>query len=160
MKNYLIKTNSLLYGKDALSLIDRDLLYSHLGSMGIINLCNSSALYYRVSSQVTPPPVFNQTKFFPIKFQWEQQDIKKKLKKTTTQEFTILLVTFMIHFLLIVNIWRTLPWRGNFFLVISIDHSGTWLSSLKDAYRDAICICYGWHSLFLPVKLYMGIHVL
>ena len=71
MINYLIKTNSIFYGKDDLSLIDRDLLYfsSHLGGMGIINDSNSSALQYRVSSQVTPPPVFNQTKCFPIKFQ-------------------------------------------------------------------------------------------
>ena len=151
-----------LTGRESLNGNDRDWLSLplRLGGLGLRDVCKYADQQWLNSLHVTHLLVnliFDQKESLPLEVQLEQRDFKKEVSQHNKQED--------VHLAHTVRENLTID-QQRLFVVSNERGSSSWLSALplrvhgfdlhKEAFRDALCIRYGWRPPLLPLSCVCG----
>ena len=145
-------------GQSALSDVERELLAlpSRLGGLGIINPVTSSDIQHLASINISTPLmslILQQSTTYPISCQESQRDCKRRAikHKRELEQKRVLDLVNKLH--VPTSYQKALPF-------ISEKGASCWLTALplsedgyalhKGAFRDALCLRYGWPPPLLP----------
>ena len=151
-----------LTGQNAFSDNIRDLLALpvRLGGLGITNPAASTTAHYNASKKITAPLtalIMEQSSQYPNITKAEQLQIKRILVKAKRHQQSLVGA----------ELKDKLPNRMQRVMNLSNERgSSNWLSTLpiaehgfalhKSAFRDALCLRYGWHPSNLPLQCTCG----
>ena len=152
-----------LFGKCTFSDTERQLisLPSHLGGLGIINPCLSSAFQFEVSQRVTGPLVsllLEQDPRFTIGTLNEQLALKQGIHRENCHRSEESAAS--LHPLLSIELQHArelacLKGASSWLTVLPLDDHA--LSLHKGDFRDAVCLRYGWSLPHLPMECICGV---
>ena len=152
-------------GQSALSDVERELLAlpSRLGGLGIINPVTSSDIQHLTSINISTPLmslILQQSTTYPISCQESQRDCKRraiKHKRELEQNRALDLVNKLPT-----SYQKALPFISEKGACIVLAHSSSTTEDgyalHKGAFRDALCLRYGWPPPLLPSHCVCGHH--
>ena len=151
-----------LTGRSAVSDLERELfsLPVHLGGLNIANPSKNAARQHNASTQISAPLtalIIHQSSSYSQSMKIEQQREKQQIKNDQRKERENQAAT----------LYRQLPEQMQRAMDCASEKgASSWLSTLpiaehgfalhKGAFRDALCLRYGWHPGYLPTECVCG----